>query len=197
MSLVVVGVADCQVSREPGAVLVTYALGSCIGLAVWDSSTGTGGLLHFMLPSGSLDANKAKQSPAMFADTGVPHLLERMAALGANRKRLSVRAAGGAQVLDPDGVFNIGKRNYVELKKVLWKAGLMLEAERVGGTVSRTVRLDVQSGRLTVNEAGSGEFELARGIPAPAVVPIPAAPARAAATGLLANKGGAAWRSGS
>jgi chemotaxis protein CheD len=190
----VVGVADCMVSRDAESVLVTYALGSCIGLAVHDGANSVGGLLHFMLPTASINEQKGRQNPWMFADTGVPRLLERVMELGAVKRYLSVRAIGGAQVLDPQGVFAIGKRNYIELKKVLWKAGLMLDGEVVGGTASRTVRLEVGSGRLWIRESSGAERELPSRKARPATAAGPGKEPEPQAAGL--GKGRAEWRSG-
>lgn len=148
MSQLVVGMGDGQVSRDPEAQLVTYALGSCIGLAVHDPVAGTGGLLHFMLPESSLDPAKAERNPWMFADTGIALLLRQVYGLGAEKRRLIVRAAGGAQVMDDGGVFNIGKRNCLAMRKILWKAGVLLREEATGGSVSRSVRLDIGTGRF-------------------------------------------------
>ena len=86
MSELIVGISDLKVSNNPGDVLVTYALGSCIGVAVYDPKARVGGLLHFMLPDSSLDANKAKATPAMFADTGIPLLFKSCYAIGAEKK---------------------------------------------------------------------------------------------------------------
>jgi chemotaxis protein CheD len=163
MKLIVVGVADCQVSNQPEATITTYALGSCIALAIHDPVAGVGGMLHFMLPESEIDRAKAEQNPYMFADTGIPLLFRAALQHGADRKRLTVRAAGGAQFLDDRGIFNIGKRNYLALRKILWKAGVMLHGEMVGGTVSRTVRLEIDSGKLWVREAGTQESELPAG----------------------------------
>ena len=71
-----------------------------------------------------------------------------------------MRLAGGAQVLDRQGVFQIGKRNYLAARKILWKAGVLISAEAVGGEVSRTIRLDLGTGRLWIREAGGVEKEL-------------------------------------
>ncbi len=161
MNLVVVGVGDGRVSRDPGAVLVTYALGSCIALAMHDPVSGAGGMAHFMLPDSAIDPAKAEANPWMFADTAIPLLLRRMADLGAEKRRLAVRAAGGAQVIDDKGVFNIGKRNCLAMRKILWKAGIMLREEATGGTVSRSVRLEVGTGKfwLRATEPRSREAE--------------------------------------
>jgi chemotaxis protein CheD len=162
---VVVGMADCQVSRSGTDVLVTYALGSCIAVAIHDPVAGVGGLLHYMLPESSISPVKAGENPYMFADTGIPMLFRKAYERGAEKRRLVVRVAGGAQVMDREGVFNIGKRNYLALRKILWKAGVLLQGEEVGGTFSRTVRLEVGSGRFWLRGSGREEQELK---PAPA-----------------------------
>ena len=160
MKQIVVGVADCQVSNQPEAAITTYALGSCIAVAIHDAVAGVGGMLHYMLPESEIDRVKAEQNPYMFADTGIPLLFRAAFQQGADRRRLTVRAAGGAQFLDDKGLFNIGKRNYLALRKILWKAGVILHGELVGGTVSRTVRLEIDSGKLWVREGGTVESEI-------------------------------------
>ncbi|MBV9508288.1 MAG: chemotaxis protein CheD [Acidobacteriia bacterium] len=154
MARIVVGVADCHVAADPEASLVTYALGSCIGLAAYDPVAGVGGLLHFMLPESSLDVAKSRDNPCMFADTGIPVLLERMSAHGASKRRLVVSAAGAAQLLDDQKVFEIGKRNYLATRRQLWKHGILLKNEAVGGADFRTVILELDTGRLLLQEAG-------------------------------------------
>ena len=149
MSQIVVGVADCKWSTAPEDVLVTYALGSCIAVALYDPVSLVGGMLHFMLPDSGIDRQKALASPCMFADTGMRLLLDRIREAGGERSRLSVRIAGGARVLETNGLFHIGKRNYQALRKILWKTGLMIHAEEVGGTQTRTVALELASGRCT------------------------------------------------
>jgi len=160
MKSLVVGISDCKVSNDLESVLVTYALGSCIAVALYDPATKVGGLLHYMLPESSLDAQKAQQNPFMFADTGIKALFQAVTANGANARRMIVRLAGGAQVLDSEGVFQIGKRNYLAARKILWKAGILISAEAVGGEVSRTTRLDLATGQMWIREAGGIEKEL-------------------------------------
>lgn len=160
MTRLVVGVADCLVSSDPEGALVTYALGSCIGLVVFDPAVRVAGLLHFMLPDSTIDPERARQNPWMFADTGIPRLFHAIYGLGGEKRRLIVRAAGGAQVLDDHGFFNVGKRNCLTLRKILWRAGVMLENEETGGTISRSIRLEVGTGRLWLRTAGEREREL-------------------------------------
>lgn len=155
----VVDIADFKVSAQPECELVTYSLGSCIGVSIWDPQARVGGLLHYMLPESSIAPDKAKANPAMFADTGVPALFRAAYALGAVKQRMVVKVAGGSSLLDDNGTFNIGKRNYIILRKIFWKNGVLIEAEDVGGSISRTVRLTVSSGRLTVRNRGR-EVEL-------------------------------------
>jgi chemotaxis protein CheD len=164
-SQVVVGVSDCQVTADARCSLVTYALGSCIAVAIHDAQAQVGGLLHFMLPEASISREKAAENPYMFADSGVPLLFRRAYSAGAEKRRLVVRIAGGAQVMDDKGVFNIGKRNYLAVRKLLWQAGVMIHAEAVGGSESRTIRLDVESGRVFLRIAGGKEEPMEKGAP--------------------------------
>lgn len=162
MTQIVVGISDCRVSNDPSATLVTYALGSCIAVLLYEPFLKVGGMLHYMLPESSLDQSKAAANPFMFADTAIPLLFEKLRAHGASGKKLQVRLAGGAQVLDPNNVFAIGKRNYLAAKKALWKFGVFIESEAVGGDVSRTVRLDLGTGRSWLREGGQTESEFGR-----------------------------------
>lgn len=158
MTTVVVGIGDCQIATEPDVSLVTYALGSCVGITIYDPVTHVGGLLHFMLPESSLDLAKAERTPHVFADTGIPLLFRTAYQVGAEKKRLVVTVAGGAQMMD--STFNIGKRNILAMKKILWKAGVLVAAEHLGGVVSRTIRLDVKTGNVMLREAGGPEEQL-------------------------------------
>jgi chemotaxis protein CheD len=158
---VVIGVADCRVSNDAEDVLVTYALGSCIAIAIHDPVTHVGGLLHFMLPESRADALNGGENPYMFADSGIPLLFRAAYDKGAEKRRLRVRVAGGAQVIDAAGLFNIGQRNCLAVRKILWKAGVLVHGEETGGNAARTVRLDMGSGRVCVRSPdGSIEREL-------------------------------------
>jgi chemotaxis protein CheD len=160
MNTLVVGIGDCRVSSDQQSSIVTYALGSCIAVMIHDAVAGVGGLLHFMLPESSLDPAKAEKNPFQFADTGIPTLFRSAYQLGADKKRLKVTVAGGAQIMDPQGTFAIGKRNCLAMRKILWKAGVLIQGEYVGGEVSRTVRLEIGTGKILMREAGRPEQEL-------------------------------------
>jgi len=156
----IVGMADMRISQDQQEGLITYSLGSCIGVAIYDPVARVGGLLHYMLPDSQLDPQKALKKPFMFADTGIPLLFKEAYRFGANKGRIIVKVAGGAQVLDDSGFFNIGKRNYTALRKILWRNNILIKSEDVGGQVSRTVRLDLKTGKVWVKYSGEGEKEL-------------------------------------
>jgi chemotaxis protein CheD len=160
MSLHVVGIGDCKVSNDPEDVLVTHALGSCIAVLIHDPVARVAGLLHYMLPESSLDPAKAKLRPFLFADTGIPELFHSTYALGGVKSRLVVMAVGGAQMLDPNGTFNIGKKNQLAMRKIFWKAGVLVRKEEIGGVASRTVRIEVGTGKVMLRTSGSGEQEM-------------------------------------
>jgi len=119
-----------------------------------------GGMLHYMLPESAMDPEKARQKPAMFADSGIPVLFKSSYALGARKPSIIVKIAGGSQILDENGVFNIGKRNYLALRKIFWKNNVLVSQEHVGGSVNRTVRLEMDTGRVFVKVSGLGELEM-------------------------------------
>ncbi|MFZ0450492.1 MAG: chemotaxis protein CheD [Desulfatiglandaceae bacterium] len=143
---IIVGVSDMKVSHDIDSVLITYSLGSCIGVSIYDPVAKVGGLLHYMLPDSNLDKGKAQKNPYMFADTGIPNLFKAAYKLGAVKQRMKVIVVGGAQVLDQKGFFNIGKRNHMALRKIFWKNKVMIDYEEVGGNVNRTIKLQVQDG---------------------------------------------------
>jgi chemotaxis protein CheD len=147
-----------KVSNDPEAMLVTYSLGSCIGVAVYDPEARVAGILHYMLPDSSLDPAKAKAKPFMFADSGIPHLFKEAYKLGAKKQRMRIVVAGGAQILDQQGFFNIGKRNHMALRKIFWKNKVMVSHEDIGGNVNRTVKLSVKDGSCWLKVSGKGEF---------------------------------------
>lgn len=160
MRELVVGVGDGEVSRDPDTVLVTYALGSCVAVILHDPVARVAGLVHYMLPESSISRTDPKVRPCMFADTGISHLLRTALELGADKRRLIIFAAGGAQIMDDNCAFNIGKRNCLALRKALWKSGLIAHAEDTGGTMVRTVRVEVGTGRVRLQVPGRKEQEM-------------------------------------
>ena len=155
----IVGIAEMIVSSDPRETLVTYSLGSCIGVTVYDPQIKVGGMIHCMLPSSKLEEAKAQDKPHMFVDTGVVALLQSVMNLGADKKRLIVKVAGAAAPMDVCGRFKIGERNHTMLRKVLWKNEIMLKGEDVGGTQPRTMVLYLDAGRTAIRTGGQ-EVEL-------------------------------------
>lgn len=175
MRQVVVGVGDGNVSRDPDTVLVTYALGSCVAVMLHDPEAGVAGMLHYMLPEPPPNKADSAARPWMYANTGITLLLQAVERHGAQRRRLVIYAAGGAQIMNDNSLFNIGKRNCLALRKVLWKLGLVPNAEEIGGTAARTVRMEVQSGRVWLHSPGGESREMrSRGVARPAQISEPA-----------------------
>jgi chemotaxis protein CheD len=140
-------------------ILVTHALGSCLGLMIYDPNARVGGLLHAMLPLSKINLQKAEANPYMFVDTGVPRLFKSVYELGGKKNRMIVKAAGCGQPLSNNEMFKIGERNHIVLKKILWKNNVLLESEDVGGTASRTVHFELSTGRIVIS-SGSQKWEL-------------------------------------
>lgn len=154
MSQITVDISDLRVSANPDDLIVTYALGSCIAVIVHDPKRKVGGMIHYMLPLSEIAPEKAKDKPAMFADTGIPELFRTMYGLGCDKKDLVVKVAGGGALYDDKGLFSIGKRNYTVLRKMFWKVGVIIASEDVGGAKSRTARLWIGDGRCTIASQG-------------------------------------------
>jgi chemotaxis protein CheD len=145
-----VGIGDIVVSSGEEEIK-TYALGSCVALVVWDKAIQAGGMIHIALPEGHINPDKARDKPGYFADTGLPVLFSELKKIGANRRTCWVKLVGGASILDENNTFDIGRRNALAVKKYLWKMGLALTSEEIGGTISRTVSLVLPQGELIIS----------------------------------------------
>ncbi|MFC1614716.1 chemotaxis protein CheD [Gemmatimonadota bacterium] len=151
---VVVDISAFGISNDHNDVIITYSLGSCLGLTIYDPVARVAGLVHCMLPLAKIDRQKAAAKPGMFVETGVPALLDAAFKLGATRKNLVLKATGCGRPMDDKGFFKIGERNHIVLRKLLWKNNLLLAAEHVGGKMSRTVSISVATGEVTVRVGG-------------------------------------------
>lgn len=155
MANITIGISDLKVCRQPD-VLVTYALGSCVGICLLDSATGVGGLSHIMLPDSTQAAN-GTSTPMRFADTAIPLLVREMTKLGANRSRLRAKIAGGAVMFAAaSDRFNIGERNIAAVKSALRKEGIPIIAEDTGLNYGRTVFFYPESGIMEIRAAAKG-----------------------------------------
>ena len=150
----IVVVGNMKTGRD-GDILITHALGSCLGLMIYDPAAKVGGLLHAMLPTSQINPEKAQANPFMFVDTGVPRLFNEVYRLGGKKSRMVIKAAGCGIPLGNNEVFRIGDRNFTMLKKLLWKDNVMLEAQDIGGGESRTVHFDVSTGGVILSIGGA------------------------------------------
>lgn len=153
-----VGIADMKIARQEGE-LITYALGSCIGISFYDPMIKLGALLHIMLPEKTAtDSNILK-----YADSGIRETLRKLYAFGGTKGRLVVKIAGGAKMFEmkgSGGLGNIGERNAQNVKRILMLEGLRVSAEDTGANYARTMSLDVSTGQVYVRTAGKPERKL-------------------------------------
>jgi chemotaxis protein CheD len=156
----IVGMGDMLVSNDASANLVTYSLGSCVGVVIYDPVVKAGGLLHAMLPDSTINLDRAAKRPFMFVDTGLPAMFHGVYALGGVKRRLVVKFAGGAEFLDEKKIFNIGQRNIQAVAAMLARNGVQPAAHETGGRESRTVRLDLGTGKVTLDIPGKPPFLL-------------------------------------
>jgi len=150
----IVGVSDMKISNNLDDIIVTHALGSCVGVSIHDPIAGVGGLLHYMLPVSKVDQEKAKKNPLMFGDTGIPFLFRKAYEYGATKKNIRVVIAGGAQVFEKKDFFDIGKRNIVIARKMFWKNNVLIANEHVGGHIPRTLYLQMSDGNVWFTSHG-------------------------------------------
>ena len=145
MTTILIGLGELAVSNTPGDSIKTLGLGSCVAVTALHSQSGAIGMVHIVLPESKVDGSKAKERPGYFADTAVARLFDEMNRITKSEGRYIVKLAGGAAVLSvspANANMNIGKRNVLATKKALWKRGIGAVAEDVGGSESRSIRLD-------------------------------------------------------
>jgi len=151
----ILGVGDFGATNQPGTTIKTFALGSCVAVILLDPKRKAIGMVHVALPSSDTNPARAREKPGYFADTGLDALFDRMARLGCDPKGhgMVVKLVGGARVLDMDASFDIGHKNALAVKKHLWKLGLGPVAEDIGGTRSRTVEIEADTGSVKVSSS--------------------------------------------
>lgn len=153
----IVGIADMKMARDEG-MLITYALGSCVGICLYDPLIRLAALVHVMLP---INMETNRKSPLKYADTGIRETLRQMEGQGAARPRIVAKIAGGARMFEVSGggsLGNIGMRNIESTHMVLKREGIRLLREDVGGTTARTLLLDAESGQACVRSYGKPEL---------------------------------------
>ncbi|MBN1268237.1 MAG: chemotaxis protein CheD [Kiritimatiellae bacterium] len=150
----VVGISEMTATDNQEEVLVTYSLGSCIGLSLYDPVACVGGLVHCMMPLSKTDPAKARAKPCMYVDSGVMLLLQVLFDLGATRKNLIAKVAGAARMMDHKEIFNIGERNYTVVRRILWKNDILIAGDDTGGTITRSMYLYMATGETTIRTGG-------------------------------------------
>ena len=154
---ITVGIADMKMAKGNG-MLITYALGSCIGICLYDQRIKLASLIHIMLP---LNMEAGRTHPLKYADTGIKETLKAMEAKGASRSRMTVKIAGGAKMFEiagGSGLGNIGQRNIESVHAILKRENIRLLAEDVGGKVARTLLFDVGSGQGCIRSYGQKDI---------------------------------------
>lgn len=155
-----IGIGDLNVTLPPNK-LITLGLGSCVGIAMYDSTNKVAGLAHIMLPYSTAFTNQ--NNPMKFADKAIPMLLEKMTSIGAKRNSIRVRIAGGASMFsfgDKNPIMDIGNRNGKAVKEVLQELKLPLVCEDLGGSSGRTMIIEAQTGKVYIKTVGKGIKEL-------------------------------------
>ncbi|MEQ1911254.1 MAG: chemotaxis protein CheD [Vicinamibacterales bacterium] len=154
---IVIGIGECAVSPDPDAVIVTHALGSCVAVCLWDPVVRVGGMIHVLLPDSTINPTRAAGQPAAFADTGIPLLFRAAYELGVKKSRCRVHVIGGATISTGGlSLPSVGKRNILAVRQILWRNGVLVEREEVGGTAARNVTLSVADGAVHYGNALTG-----------------------------------------
>lgn len=162
MSQIILGIGDLGATNTPGTEVKTFALGSCVAVILLDPKTHTIGMVHVALPDSKVNPDKSRTLPGYFADSGIPALLREMTKRGCHPKGrgMVVKLVGGAAVMGKNDIFNIGKRNVLAIKKILWGHGMGALAEDVGSNHSRTVSVAVNTGEVLVSCPGRGQWKV-------------------------------------
>ncbi|MBN2027256.1 MAG: chemotaxis protein CheD [Actinobacteria bacterium] len=155
----IIRAGEMRISDDPEDEIITYSLGSCIAISIHDPAAVVGGLLHFQLPVPNSREDRREDNPYAYATTGIPMFFKEAYRNGAEKRRLVVKVAGGCQMFMGDDHFQVGRRNYVMMRRMFWKNGILIDAEDVGETVSRTMSLEVGTGRVLIKKDGEW-FEL-------------------------------------
>ena len=158
MKTIFLGVGDYGATSNPDEVLKTMALGSCVGLIVLEPKSRTVGMAHIALSDSQINPAMAAKQPGRFADTAIPALLNLILSKSKTKNGYLIKLVGGAQVAHMKDTFNIGKRNILAIKKILWQMKLAPIAEDLGGQISRTVTVEVSSGKVILHSPGRPDW---------------------------------------
>ena len=156
-----VGIGEIKITNNSCDALKVVALGSCIAVIFYAPGIKVAGVAHVALPDSSNGNGQLNKKPGYYADLAVRNLIEKFKKLGINRSReLIIKLVGGASIMDPNGTFDIGKRNLLAIRKKLWQNRLGALKEDVGKDYSRTVAIEINTGRVSINSPHMDTFEL-------------------------------------
>lgn len=159
MKEIKIGIGDMKMARQEG-ILITYALGSCIGIALYDPMIKLGALVHIMLPEA---ANMNDPNVFKYADTGIRETLRKMQIFGGSKTRYVCKIAGGAQMFElknGSSIGNIGQRNAESVKRILREEQIRIAKQDIGLNYARTMSMDLQSGMVKIRTYGRPELIL-------------------------------------
>lgn len=157
-----VGMAELKTAHGAD-ILTSLGLGSCVGVALYDSKTRIAGLVHIMLPYSA--KIKDNDNPAKFADTGIIELVEQVSAIGAERTNLTAKIAGGSQMFkfsnnSNNDLLTIGERNIEAVLETLKDLGIKLVGQDVGGSFGRSIDFYSETGALHIRTIGYGSKQI-------------------------------------
>ncbi len=159
---IVVQIADMKMSRRSGT-LITYALGSCVGISLYDPVAKLGALIHIMLPQATTTSNTSEKQVYKFADTGIASTLLKMSALGGMKSRYVCKIAGGAKMFSIDDksmLGSIGDRNVETVMNVLRRENIRISGQDTGSNYARTMTLDVETGKVSIRTIGKPDINI-------------------------------------
>ena len=157
----VIGLGGIHASNVPQTIIKTLALGSCVAVIAVAPRRRAVGMVHIVLPDSRIDKDKATAMPGYFADTGIQALLNEFKKYGiSSNHEFVIKLVGGSSVMDENRRFDIGKRNVLAARKFLWKNHMAALSEDIGGSHSRTVWVEVDTGRVFIESPGRGRWEI-------------------------------------
>ncbi len=158
--MILVGIGEIAISNKPEETIKTMALGSCVGIVMLSKKKSVVAMAHVALPDSSINHSGRNNIPGYFADQAIPNLLEGLKNYGVSTFDITVKLIGGSSIMDSAGIFNIGKRNVLTIRKLLWKYRLGATVEDVGGNYSRTLWVEVDTGKVFISSPKRGEWEI-------------------------------------
>ena len=158
--MILVGIGEIVISNKPGETIKTMALGSCVGIVMLSKKKNVVAMAHVALPDSSINHNLRNNIPGYFADQAVPNLLKELKRFGVSTFDITVKLIGGSSIMDPVGIFNIGKRNVLTIRKLLWNSRLGATVEDVGGNYSRTLWVEIDTGKVFISSPKRGMWEI-------------------------------------